>query len=157
MKNALSEIKKLGKAKPRKQKEIDPKDYLNLVMLYCYSIMQEEGNFEQFCEQENISRDLAQKVQDFSKTDSFLHYIFNPIFAIATNPSYNLQIPTRDKAKDESEKFALVILRDLVKDLETQSVESVCARADGTMQNFQEMTQAKMSSDIGQIFEGISM
>lgn len=63
---------------------------------------------------------------------------------IATNPSCNLQIPTKDKAQDKSEKFALVILRDLVRDLKTQSVETVCARADGTMQNCQ-------------IFEGISM
>ncbi len=44
----------------------------------------------------------------------------------------NLQIPQWEDAQDTSEKFALVILRNLVEDLKTESVESVCAKADET-------------------------
>lgn len=157
MRKALSEIKQLGKTKPKKPKELDPREFLNMVMLYCYSIIQEEKNFKQFCEEEKVSAQVAGKIKEFVETKSFLSYIFNPIFGIVTNPKYTLQIPTRENADGASQNFALVILKNLVEDLETQSVESIAAKTDEIMENFQEMTEEKMAHDLNQILGDITI
>lgn len=148
MKNALSEIKSLGKAKPRKPKEIDVTEYLNLISLYCYSIIKDADNFKLFCRDEEVSASSAKKMQEFAETESFFSYVSSPVFAIVTNPKHKLLIPTRENAESESEKFAVVILKQLASDLETQSVESVCAQAEETIQAFLEATKASMTPEL---------
>ncbi|NJN09624.1 MAG: hypothetical protein HC815_17205 [Richelia sp. RM1_1_1] len=155
MKNALSEIKRLGKSKPKKPKQLDIREFLNMVILFTYSVILEESNFKQFCEMEEVSEEVAGKLKDFAQTKSFISYVTSPVFAITANPEYTLQIPTREKAKDESEKFGLVILKNLVEDLETQSVESVCIKAEEIMQTFLEMNDAQIADEISQLFGDI--
>ena len=148
MKNALSEVKKLGKTKPKKPKEIDVTEYLNLISLYCYSIIKDADNFKLFCRDEKISAQAAKKMQEFAETESFFSYVSSPVFAIVTNPKHKLLIPTRENAESESEKFAVVILKNLAEDLETQSIESVCAKAEETIQAFMEATKASMTPEL---------
>lgn len=155
MRKALFEVKKLKKTKPKKPKKLDIKEFLNIVMPHCYSIILEESNFKQFCEQEKISQEVARKVKDFAKSKSFLSYIYNPVVAIVNNPKYALLVPTQENAQEASQYFGLVILRNLVEDLETESVESVSAKADEIMQAFQKMTGEKIPHELSQVFEDV--
>lgn len=68
-----------------------------------------------------------------------------------------MQIPIRENADGASQNFALVILKNLVEDLETQSVESIAAKTDEIMENFQEMTEEKMAHDLNQILGDITI
>lgn len=155
MKNALSEIKRLGKTKPKKPKQIDITEYLNLISLYCYSIIKDADNFKFFCKDEEVSAQVAKKMQQFAETESFFSYVSSPVFAIVTNPKHKLLIPTRDNAEAESENFAVVILKQLASDLETQSAESVCAQAEETIQAFLEATKASMTPELIEKFGDI--
>ena len=94
-------------------------------------------------------------MQEFADTESFSSYITSPVFAVVTNPKHHLLIPTRDNAEAESEKFAVVILKNLAEDLETQSVESVCAKAEETIQVFLEATKATMTPELIEKFGDI--
>ncbi len=155
MRKTLSEIRQLSNTLPKKPKQLDIREFLNLVIIFSYSVILEESNFKQFCEMEKVSEEVAGKLKDFAQTKSFISYVSNPVFAIAANPKYILQIPTREKAKDDSEKFSLVILKNLVEDLETESVESVCSKADEIMQDFLEMNDAQIADEISQVFGDI--
>ena len=64
-------------------------------------------------------------------------------------------IPIKENAEGESEKFAIVILKHLAKDLETQSVESVCVKAEETIQALLQMTKASMTPELIQKFGDI--
>jgi len=155
MRKALFEVKKLKKTKLKKPKELDLKDFLHMVTFHCYSIILEEGNFKQFCEQEDISNEVAEKVKAFAESKSFLSYTFNSVFAIVKNPKYALQIPSKEDSQNVSQSLGLDILRNLVEDLETESVESVSAEADKIRQTFEKMSEDKMFDNLSQVFEDI--
>lgn len=156
MKNALSEIKKLGKAKSKKPKQLGLREFLNMVIIFSYSVILEESNLKQFCEMTEISGEVTEKLKAFAKTKSFASYISNPIFAIRLDPKHKLKMPIKEEAKKDSERFGLLILKNLAEELETHSVESVAAQADEMMQTFEEIAEDKMADDC-QIFEAMGM
>ncbi|NJO64805.1 MAG: hypothetical protein HC836_43745 [Richelia sp. RM2_1_2] len=111
--------------------------------------------FKLFCQDEKVPAQVARKMEEFAETESFFSYISSPVFAIITNPKHHLLIPIKENAEAESEKFAIVILKHLAKDLETQLMESVCAKAEETIQAFLEITKASMTPELIQKFGDI--
>ncbi|MEO1433821.1 MAG: hypothetical protein AAFV71_33135 [Cyanobacteria bacterium J06633_8] len=156
MKNTLSEIKQLGKTKPKKPKQLDLEKFLDMVVVFSYSVILKESNFKQFCDMVEVSEEVREKLQAFARTKSFANYISNLIFTITLNPEYNLSMPTTEKAKEYTEKFGLVILKNLVEELKTQSVENLANEADEMMQDFEdiaEIAEEKMANDFTKITE----
>ncbi|BAY87730.1 hypothetical protein NIES267_72540 (plasmid) [Calothrix parasitica NIES-267] len=156
MKNTLSEIKQLGKTKPKKPKQLDLEKFLDMVVVFSYSVILEESNFKQFCNMVEVSEEVREKLQAFARTKSFANYISNLIFTITLNPEYNLSMPTTGKAKEYTEKFGLVILKNLVEELKTQSVENLASEADEMMQDFEdiaEIAEEKVANDFSKITE----
>lgn len=157
MKNALSEIKKLGKAKAQKSKQLDFREFLDMVVVFSYSVILEDSNFKQFCQITEVSGEVAKKLKAFAQTKSFASYISNPIFTMKLNPEYKLKMPTKKESKKESERFGLVILKNLVKELETQSVESIATEADEIMQAFEEIAKEMVANDLDETVEGMGI
>lgn len=157
MKKALSEIKRLGKTKPKKPKQIEITEYLNMIQNCSYSIIKNENNFRLFCRDEEVSPEVARKMQEFADTESFFSYITIPVFAVVTNPKQKLVIPTKENAEVRSENFAVIILKKLAKDLETQSVESVCTQAEKDMAVFMNLIEANMTPELTEKFGDISI
>jgi hypothetical protein len=157
MKKSLSEIKKLGKTKAKKPKQLGFREFLNMVIVFSYSVILEDSNFKQFCEMVEVSQEVREKLQSFARTKSFASYISNPIFTMKLDPEYKLRMPTKEEANKESERFGLVILKNLVKELGTQSVESIAAEADEIMQAFEEIAKGMAANDLGKIVEGMGI
>lgn len=157
MKNTLSEIKQLGKSKPKKSKRLDLEQFLSKVIVFSFSVILEESNFKQFCNMTKVSEEVKEKLQAFARTKSFASYISNPIFTITLNPEYKMNMPTKEQAQEYSEKFGLIILKNLVEDLKTQSVESVAAEADEMLENFEEIADEMKAGKFSNLLEEIGM
>lgn len=157
MKNALSEIKNLGKTKPKKSKQLDLREFLNMVIVFSYSVILEDSNFKQFCGMVEVSGEVREKLQAFARTKSFASYISNPIFTIQLNPEYKLSMPTKEQAQEYSERFGLIILKNLVEELQTQSVESVAAEADEILQNFEKIADDMKAGKFSHLLEEMGM
>lgn len=155
MRKTLLEVKKLNNFEAKKLKKAGISNYLTLVLTACYNIFREEDKFQKFCQEENISGELTEKLKTFSKTQSFLNYVFSGIVAVTTNPEYTLQIPSAKESKQHSQNFALTIVRNLVEDLKKESVESLCLRADDEMRQFQEMNKANATPELIEKFGDI--
>ena len=153
MKNTLSEIKQLGKTKPKKPKQLDLEKFMDMVVVFSYSVILEESNFKQFCNMVEVAEEVREKLQAFARTRSFASYISNPIFTITLNPEYKMNLPTKEQAKEYSEKFGLIILKNLVEDLQTQSVESVAAEADEMLENFEKIADDMKAGKFSNLFE----
>ncbi|MEM1394947.1 MAG: hypothetical protein AAF757_24685 [Cyanobacteria bacterium P01_D01_bin.116] len=157
MKNALSEIKRLGKTKAKKPKELDLKEFLSMVIAFSYSVILEKTNFKQFCEMVEVSTEVREKLQAFARTRSFASYISNPIFTITLNPEYKMNMPTREQASEYSQRYGLIILKNLVEELQTQSVESIASEADEILDNFEQIADDMKAGKFGNLLEEMGM
>ena len=143
MRKSLSEIKKLSNTKPKKSKPkvISPTEYITLVLIACDQIVEEVDKFQKFCFEENISQEVAEKLKSFGQSKSFINYTATSVFAYINNPDVTIYVPSRENAQHYSQDFALTIIKHLASELESESVESLCLRADEEMRQFQEMNK----------------
>lgn len=143
MRKSLSEIKKLSNTKPKKSKPkvINPTEYITFVLIACDQIIEEVDKFQKFCFEENISQEVAEKLKSFAQTKSFVNYTAISVFAYITNPDVTIYVPSSENAQRYSQDFALTIIKHLAEELESESVESLCLRADEEMRQFQEMNK----------------
>lgn len=147
MRKTLSEIKQLSnikvkkvkKVKKSKPKVIHPTEYITSVLIASDQIIKEVDKFQKFCFEENISPELANKLRSFAQTESFINYIALTVFAIINDPDVTVYVPYSKYAERYSQEFALAVIKHLTEELETESVESLCLRADEEMQQFKEM------------------
>lgn len=143
MKKTLYEIKKLDNTKPKKSKPkvINPTEYITLVLAACYEMIKEVDKFEEFCFDEDISEELAEKLKSFAQTKSFINYNAMSVYTYITDPDITIYVPSKENSQRYSQEFALSIIKNLAEELESESVESLCVRADKEMQQFEEMSQ----------------
>ena len=84
-------------------------------------------------------------------------YISNPIFTITLNPEYKMNMPTKEQASEYSQRYGLIILKNLVEELQTQSVESIASEADEILDNFEQIADDMKAGKFGNLLEEMGM